>query len=326
MRAASVALFLITASACGTVEASKPPVEVEMRNVDLHITPQIDLQVRHLRGRFIPAGTRPAPFLDDPSSYTVAVDSGEVAVDLPSLNAIVTRALERGRSNVRRVEISVDDDGQLRQKGVVKKGISVPFDMKSSVGVTADGLIRIHSESVKGFGVPVNPLLKLFRLQTDDLIRVEPGHGLRVDGNDLLLDVSQLLPPPGFHGKVTSVRVEQGSLIQVFGPGTAQAISPPATAKNHIYWRGSQLAFGKLTMTDTDLELVDEDPRDPFDFSVDRWNQQLVAGYSKTTADRGLRAHMPDYNDLPHRQTLQPSWRRGARADDQRVRQRDRLR
>jgi hypothetical protein len=23
-----------------------------------------------------------------------------------------------------------------------------------------------------------------------------------------------------------------------------------------------------------------------------------VAGYSKTTADRGLRAHMPDYNDL----------------------------
>jgi hypothetical protein len=51
-------------------------------------------------------------------------------------------------------------------------------------------------------------------------------------------------------------------------------------------------------MTDTDLELVDEDPRDPFDFSVDRWNEQLVAGYSKTTSTRGLRAHMPDFNDL----------------------------
>jgi hypothetical protein len=53
-------------------------------------------------------------------------------------------------------------------------------------------------------------------------------------------------------------------------------------------------------MTDTDLELVDDDPGDPFDFSVDRWNEQLVAGYSKTTADRGLRAHMPDFNDLRH--------------------------
>lgn len=49
------------------------------------------------------------------------------------------------------------------------------------------------------------------------------------------------------------------------------------------------------------LELVDIDPTDPFDFSVDRWNDQLVAGYSKTTTARGLKAHMPDYNDLKAR-------------------------
>lgn len=301
MRVVCVALVALAAIACGTVEASKPSVEVDMRNVDFHITPQIELQVHHLRGRFVAGGTREAPYLDDPSSYTVAVDTGKVAVDLPSLNAIVNRALERARSNAHRVEISVDDKGQLRQKGVVKKGINVPFDMKASVGVTPDGLIRIHTESVKGFGVPVNALLKVLRLKTADLIRVDPGHGIRVDGNDLLLDVSQLLPPPGFHGRLTSVRVDRGALIQVFGSGAAQPISRAATAKNHIYWRGGQLAFGKLTMTETDLELVDEDPQDSFDFSVDRWNEQLVAGYSKTTTDRGLRAHMPDYNDLRRR-------------------------
>ena len=302
MRAVYVALLVITACACDIVQADKPSVEVDMRNVDLHVTPQIDLQVRHLRGRFIAGGTRAAPYLDDPRTYTVAVDTGEVGVDLDSLNAIVARALEQGHSNVSRVQISIDENGQLRQKGVVKKGIGVPFDMKASLGVTPDGLIRIHSESVKGFGVPVNPLLRLLRLQTDDLIRVEPGHGIRVDGNDLLLDVSQLLPPPGFHGTLTSVRVDRGALVQVFGSGVPRAISPSADAKNHIYWRGGQLSFGKLTMSETDLELVDEDPRDPFDFSVDRWNEQLVAGYSKTLPNRGLRAHMPDYNDLSDRQ------------------------
>jgi hypothetical protein len=300
MRVVCLALIVVTAAACHTVEATKPSVDVDMRNVDLHVAPQIDLHIRHLRGLFVAGRARSAPYLDDPRGYTVVVETGEVAVDVASLNAIVSRALTQAHSNVRDVKISIDN-GQLRQKGVVKKGISVPFDMKGSVGVTREGLIRIHAESMKGFGVPVNPLLKILRIQTDDLIEVDPGHGIQVDGNDLLLDVSQLLPPPGFHGKVTSVRVEPGALIQVFGSGVARPISASASAKNHIYWRGGQLSFGKLTMTETDLELVDEDPRDPFDFSVDRWNEQLVAGYSKTMPNRGLRAHMPDYNDLRSR-------------------------
>jgi hypothetical protein len=97
---------------------------------------------------------------------------------------------------------------------------------------------------------------------------------------------------------VTAVRIERDSLVQVFGSGTRKHMSPPATAKNYIYWRGGDLSFGKLTMSTTDLELIDEDPSDPFDFSVDRWNEQLVAGYSKVTPERGLKAHMPDYNEL----------------------------
>ena len=77
-------------------------------------------------------------------------------------------------------------------------------------------------------------------------------------------------------------------------------------SRNFIYWRGGQLSFGKLTMTDTDLELVDNDPRDPFDFSVDHWNDQLVAGYSKTTSRRGLKAIVPDYNDLAKQRPRKP--------------------
>jgi hypothetical protein len=131
----------------------------------------------------------------------------------------------------------------------------------------------------------------------DDLLKVEPGPGVVVDGNDLILDISKVLPVPGFSGRLSAVRIENERLVQVFGNADPRPASP-GTSRHHIYWRGGQLSFGKLTMTETDLELVDEDPRDPFDFSVDRWNEQLVVGYSKTMADRGLRAHMPDFNDL----------------------------
>jgi hypothetical protein len=230
----------------------------------------------------------------------VTVDRGEVAVDLNSLNTLMTRALI-GHSNVRSIHVSIEPDGSLRQKGTVSKGIPVPFDMKASVSPTPDGRLRIHSESVKGFGIPVNSLLKAFRIKVDSLFKVDAGRGVIVDGDDVLLDPATLLPPPAIHGRITAVRVEKDALVQVFGSGAPQPLSPPASSKNYIYWRGGQLSFGKLTMTETDLELVDQDPGDPFDFSVDRWNDQLVAGYSKITPQRGLKAHMLDYNDLPRR-------------------------
>jgi hypothetical protein len=305
MRAAALALVALTATLIAAllpgrsfgVSAAKAPVEVEMRNVDLHLTNDISIHIRHLRGRFVAEGERQIPYLDDPRSYSVTIDAGEVALDLASLNAMMTRTLQ-GHSNVSGLQISIDDEGRLRQKGTVKKGIPVPFDVKARASVTPDGRIRIHSETVKGFGVPVNPLLKAFGLSLDNLFKVDPGRGVSVDHNDLLLDATKLLPPPAMHGTITAVRIEHDMMVQVFGSGAPRPLSPPATSQNYIYWRGGQLTFGKLTMADTDLELVDEDPKDAFDFSVDRWNAQLAAGYSKVTAERGLKAHMVDFNDL----------------------------
>jgi hypothetical protein len=300
MRAMLFAITAVVATVLMRGNAGAPAVETEMRNVDLHFTHDVGLHVRSLRGRFVAQGNRPAPYLDDPRSYSVTIDSGEVALDLASLNAMMTRALV-GHSNVRKIQVSIDDEGQLRQKGTVAKGVPIPFDVKATIGPTPDGRVRIHSESVKGFGIPVNPLLKAFGVKMDGLFKVDADRGITVDGNDVLLDPSTLLPPPAMRGKITAVRVEKNAVVQIFGNGEPQHLSPAASSKNYIYWRGGQLSFGKLTMTETDLELVDDDPGDPFDFSIDRWNDQLVAGYSKMTPQSGLKQHMPDFNDLPRR-------------------------
>jgi hypothetical protein len=51
-------------------------------------------------------------------------------------------------------------------------------------------------------------------------------------------------------------------------------------------------------MEDTDLLIVDSEPRDPFDFWLDRYNEQLVAGYSRNTRDHGLIVTMPDFGKV----------------------------
>ena len=48
------------------------------------------------------------------------------------------------------------------------------------------------------------------------------------------------------------------------------------------------IADGKLTMTDSDLEIVDQTPRTPLEFSLAEYNRQLVADYSKNTPSHGL--------------------------------------
>jgi hypothetical protein len=297
MRTLRFVALAVLMSACARVEATTPRVQVQMSNVDLHVTSDITLHVRRLQGAFV-SRARGAPYLDDKRSYSVAVDSGEVAVDLASLNAAVNRALGDDRSNVDQLRLAIAGDGTLRQKGVIDKAINIPFDMKSILSVTPDGRIRVTTKSVKGFGVPMKPVMSLFHIAMDDLLKVKPGHGVVVAGNDLILDPSEMLPAPAIRGRLTSVRVEGQSLVQVFGTPRPSPPGAGARQRNHIYWRGGQLAFGKLTMSETDLEIVDLDPDDPLDFSVDHWTEQLVAGYSKTLDNRGLRAFVPDYSDL----------------------------
>ncbi|HET6897948.1 MAG TPA: hypothetical protein VFK70_06365, partial [Vicinamibacteria bacterium] len=252
-------------------QPGRQPVAVEMRNVDLHITDDITLRIAHLDGRFVGTSRSGVPYLDDPSSYEVVVDSARIVLDMASLNALLNEhVLGHGRSNVEDLHVATDDKGRLVQKGEIDKGLDIPFKVKGAVEATSDGRIRVHAKSVRGFGLPVKPLMKLFSVEMDDLLKVEPGHGVWVDDNDLILDPQLMLPPPHIRGKVTEVHVEGDTLVQTLGTGGPHALRPAAVSPNHIYWRGGALKFGKLTMANTDLELVDMDPKDPFDFSARR--------------------------------------------------------
>ena len=99
---------------------------------------------------------------------------------------------------------------------------------------------------------------------------------------------------------MTNLKIENGKIHLTFGleNGKAATIAESCGARNYMQFKGGSVRFGKLTMSDTDLELMDVTPADPFDFAIDHYNEQLVAGYSKMTPSGGLCVHMPDYNKL----------------------------
>ena len=284
---------------------SRGPVEAEMRHVRYHVDDRVVLEIGHLRGALLPTHDAP-PWFDDPTSFTLAIDTGTVAITPASLSALLNRYVFGYRgSPLKHLVVSIDKGG-LKQQGTLHKGIDMPFTIRAELGVTPDGRLRLHPTSVKVLGIGVTGLMKTFGIELEKLVKVREGGGVEIRDNDFLLAPAGLLPPPRIAGRVTAVRIAGDRIEQTFGgsvrPGRKERLRPsdPA-ATNYMYYRGRVLRFGKLTMMDADLQIVDQDPRDPFDFYLAHLNEQLVAGESRNQKDFGLLTFMPDYDDLHRR-------------------------
>jgi hypothetical protein len=278
-------------------EPVQAETQVEMVNVNIHLDPELVLHIRRMKGRFLPARKGNPPTFDDNLSYIVAIDSGEVGVSMASMtHAMNTYVFGDPDAPLKNLQLSAEGS-QIRQKGTLKKGSGIPFEIVGTIGATPDGRIRIHPTKIKVEHLPVKGLMKLFGLDMAKLINTRKAKGVSVDGDDFILDPALMLPPPQMRGRITAVRVQGDEIVQIFG----NEIRNPATGRprsNYMAYRGGVLRFGRLTMNDADMQLIDADPSDPFEFFPAHYNEQLVAGYSKTTASGGLRVYMPDYNKI----------------------------
>ena len=301
-RCATVSLIVaMTPGSIDGVVAQEPaPVRcgVEMRNVRLHLADDVVLAVRSLDGEFISEARGVPPVFDDPRSYTLRMRSADLAMDTASLTALIARALGSGTAPVRDVTVTIEK-GALQVRGTLKKGVSVPFSMQAEVSAAPDGSMRLHAKSLKAVGVPVKGLLDLVGVDIADLMKAPAGSGIRAEGDDLLIDTTAILPPPRTEGRLQQVAIA-GQRLTMRMTGAASPPARPATlplprGRNYLYFFGGSIRFGKLTMSDADMQLIDADPRDPFEFFPARYEAQLIAGYSRNTPRKGLQVFMPDY-------------------------------
>ncbi|HEY7862530.1 MAG TPA: hypothetical protein VIE39_02655 [Thermoanaerobaculia bacterium] len=327
----ALALTLLASPACRKSESEvRPPqtnpspaagarpghVETQMRNVNLRIMEGVTLQIRNLRGRLVRKAPEGPVIFDDRDSFVLEIDTGEIAIATPDLARLMNGyVFAYPDSPLKKMSFAIVGN-ELKQEGVIQKGVDIPFTVLGSVSVTPENWIRVHPSKIEAVGIPVKGLMEFFGLELEKLLKLKGHASVKIDGDDFLLDPERLLPPPQIKGRVKAVRLEKDKLIQVFDSGQpAEALQPPITGANYLFFRGSLLRFGKLTMSDADLQIVDADLKDPFDFFQQKYNDQLVAGYSKNTPDGGLIVFMPDFEELsgPRKPSLKPRPSRSAR-------------
>ena len=145
--------------------------------------------------------------------------------------------------------------------------------------------------------------MRFLGLNLEKLIKARGDRGVRIEKNDFFLSPSKLLPPPRVLGRVGKVEVNDSAVVQIFQPDSGRKIEsltvPNPKAENYMFYRGGTLRFGKLTMSNADLLIEVAEPSDAFDFFLDEYNAQLVAGFSKNTPDHGLITVMQDWKRAP---------------------------
>jgi hypothetical protein len=272
-------------------------VHVQMHNVMYHFSDNVAVHLRNVAGALIPSTPGQAPVFDDKKSFTLEISAAEIAIEPQSLaNVLNGNVFADKDAPLKDIEIHIEQ-GRLKVKGKLHKKGDIGFETEGQLSPTPDGKIRLHADKIKALHLPVKGLMDLFGLDIADLIKTGKVHGVKAEKDDLILDPGEILPPPRISGQVTAIRLEGNNIVQIFG--TPQKYSwAHAPAQNYMAYRGNRLQFGKLLMTDTDMVIIDPDPRDPFDFYLDHYKEQLVAGHTKTTPSFGLRVYMVDFNKL----------------------------
>jgi hypothetical protein len=291
----------IAAAADRTRTASESaPTTVYAHNLMLRKGPNFRVYIRWLRGLMVRTRRNVNPSFDDPESFFIEVKTGVIRANIGDL-ANFLHASGSANSPLKNIIIS-GDGNQIKIQGTLRKIISLPVELVGTIAAVPDNRIQIHVTKLNILKIPLKGLLGGFRITISDLFPHDIP-GIQVSGSDIFFDTQMLLPPPHIRGELTSVRVVNPDLEEIYG--NAQDAAMHEQWRNFLQLRNGTLDFGKLTMHHVDLIMIDISNDAWFDLDLTHYQEQLVNGYTRMTPQAGLQIFMPDLDELPHNRANQ---------------------
>ena len=278
------------------------PTLVYAHNIQLRKGPDFRVYIVWISGQMLRTKATGNPSFDDPDSFILQIQKGVIHANIGDIckyfNA--TSAKDAPLKNV-----DIQPDGQLiKIHGTVKKVVSLPVEIVGSLAATPDGLVRLHVQHISVLKVPVKGLLGTLDVKLSDLVHSTNVPGVTVSGNDFIFDTEKLLPPPHIRGELTTVRVKVPDIEVIYGNAPNDS-TQLAQWHNFIRFRNGAVDFGKLTMHNADLTMIDAANEPWFDLDLVNYQNQLVNGDTRMTAQAGLEIYMPSLKAQAPRQAGQ---------------------
>lgn len=277
--------------------ANSTPTRIYAHDLLLRKGSQFRLYIPWFRGDLRRTNTKVVPSFDDLDSFYVDVKAGVIHANIGDIGNLMNASGAADHSPLKNMKLSGDGD-QIRLRGTLHKVIPLPIELEGKISAEPGNVIRVHVTKLDILKVPLKGLLGVFHVHISDLFDPKGKAGITVKGNDIDLDTDELLPAPHIRGTLTSVRVVNPDLEAVYGKGERE-VNRVKQWRNFLRLRDGTLDFGKLTMNNVDIIMVDISNDAWFDLDLAHYQEQMVYGYTHMTPQAGLQIFMPDVDKLP---------------------------
>lgn len=283
-------------AAHGASTSDSGPTNVYAHNLMLRKGPQFRFYVRWLRGQMTSTRRDVNPSFDEPDSFSLDIKTGVLRANIGDIGNYLNAG---GMANSPLKNIKLSGDGnQIKLSGTLHKFVPLPIEMIGTLAVAPENRIQVHVTKLNVLKIPFKKLLGDFHVTISDLFHAQGIPGVQVSGNDIFFDTQTLLPPPHIRGQLTSVRIVNPDLEEIYG-NAQKDVTRVEQWRNFLRLSGGTIDFGKLTMHHVDLIMVDISKDAWFDLDLARYQEQLVNGYTRMTPQAGLQIFMPDLDELP---------------------------
>lgn len=249
--------------------------------------------VRWLRGQMARTSRNANPSFDEPESFVLDVKNGVVHTNVGDLANFLNQ--EVTNSPLKNIKLTGDGD-QLKVSGTFRK--ILPIEAIATIGVAPDNRIRMHVTKINVLKLPFKKLLGGLNVTVASLFHPKDIPGVEVKENDVFLDTAKAVPPPHIRGQLTSIRIINPDIVQVYG-NAKEDVKRVEQWRNYLQLQGGTIDFGKLTMRHVDLIMVDLSDNAWFDLDLTNYQDQLVNGYTRMTPEAGLQIFMPSLDQIP---------------------------
>ena len=285
------------------------PTRIYAHNLMLRKGPDFRIYVRWLSGEVRRTNKNVNPSFDEPESFVLEVQRGIIHANIGDISHYLNTGAVAGSPLT---NISLTGDGnQISVHGTIHKlHIPLPIGLDGTISPAPDGRIHLHVDRLSVLKLPVKGLLGDFHVSIADLMGKTSIAGIEASQNDLYFDTQKLLPAPHIHGTLTRVRVKNPDIEVMYGDAQNDATRTEQW-HNFLALKGGTLDFGKLTMHNVDLIMIDASKDAWFDLDLVNYQAQVVNGYTRMTPQAGLEIFMPDLDQLPPQhapQSISKEW------------------